>query len=284
MVVWRPCRGLDSRVFAPWALAFLELQSHQTLESDGQWLQIAVTCARTTRLMGDSSLLRGDLDWVVMKCLEKQRERRYETANGLARDIQRYLANEAVEARPPSTGYRMKKFIHRNRAMVAAVSAVAVALVIGIIGFAWQASIANYERTLADHERDIADRARVEADEQRELAQDRLYDSLFREARVLRTNRPIGFRRECFDRLRQAAAIPTSKRDVAVLNSEASRCLGDPVGLDPVEFPGRWNGERPGNPGSPAHAIDASGSVCARGTADCQLRGWHVLMHRASSN
>jgi serine/threonine protein kinase len=95
-----------------------------------------------------TSLLRGDLDWVVMKCLEKQRERRYETANGLARDIQRYLANEAVEARPPSTGYRMKKFIHRNRAMVAAVSAVAVALVIGIIGFAWQAPVSQ---TMSEH-------------------------------------------------------------------------------------------------------------------------------------
>jgi serine/threonine-protein kinase len=153
-----------------------------------------------------TALLRGELDWVVMKCLEKQRERRYETANGLARDVQRYLTNEAVEARPPSTGYRMRKFIHRNQVMVAAVSAVAVALVIGIIGFAWQASIANHERTLADQQRDKADKARVEADEQRELAQDRLYDSLFREARVLRTNRPIGFRRECFDRLRQASA------------------------------------------------------------------------------
>ena len=50
------------------------------------------------------ALLRGELDWVVMKCLEKQRDRRYETANGLARDIQRYLADEPVEARPPQRG------------------------------------------------------------------------------------------------------------------------------------------------------------------------------------
>jgi serine/threonine protein kinase len=59
-----------------------------------------------------AALLRGELDWVVMKCLERQRDRRYETANALARDIQRYLADEAVEARPPSTGYRMKKFVY----------------------------------------------------------------------------------------------------------------------------------------------------------------------------
>ncbi len=56
------------------------------------------------------ALLRGELDWVVMKCLEKHRERRYDTANALARDVERYLADEAVEARPPSAGYRLQKF------------------------------------------------------------------------------------------------------------------------------------------------------------------------------
>ena len=80
------------------------------------------------------ALLRGELDWVVMKCLEKHRERRYETANGLARDIQRYLADEAVEARPPSAGYRVSKFLHRNRGPVVAASLVLLALVCGIVG------------------------------------------------------------------------------------------------------------------------------------------------------
>ena len=61
------------------------------------------------------ALLRGELDWVVMKCLEKHRERRYETANALARDIQRYLAEEVVEARPPSAGYRLSKFLRRHQ-------------------------------------------------------------------------------------------------------------------------------------------------------------------------
>ncbi|WP_165246967.1 serine/threonine-protein kinase [Paludisphaera soli] len=76
------------------------------------------------------ALLRGELDWVVMKCLEKQRDRRYATANALARDIQRYLADEAVEARPPSAGYRLRKFIRRNRATATAAAAVAAALVL----------------------------------------------------------------------------------------------------------------------------------------------------------
>src|SRR5262249_15606680 len=66
------------------------------------------------------ALLRGELDWVVMKCLEKRRDRRYETASDLARDVQRYLADEPVEARPPSASYRLGKFLRRNRGPVLA--------------------------------------------------------------------------------------------------------------------------------------------------------------------
>jgi len=80
------------------------------------------------------ALLRGELDWVVMKCLEKQRDRRYETANALSRDIQRYLADEEVEARPPSAGYRLSKFLRRNRGPVLAASVVLVSVVGGLTG------------------------------------------------------------------------------------------------------------------------------------------------------
>jgi serine/threonine protein kinase/tetratricopeptide (TPR) repeat protein len=82
-------------------------------------------------------LVRGDLDWIVMKALEKERSRRYETANGLARDLQRYLADEMVEARPTSTTYRLRKFFRRNKGLVRAVSAVFVLLVAGIVGTSW---------------------------------------------------------------------------------------------------------------------------------------------------
>lgn len=84
--------------------------------------------ARLTRL------LRGELDWVVMKCLEKKRDRRYETANGLARDIQRYLARETVEARPPSTVYRMQKFLARNKGTVIAATLLLLTLIAGMVG------------------------------------------------------------------------------------------------------------------------------------------------------
>ena len=81
-----------------------------------------------------SRLMKGELDWVVLKALEKDRPRRYETANGLARDIQRYLADEVVEARPPSAGYRLRKFVRRHKGQVIAASLVLLALVGGIVG------------------------------------------------------------------------------------------------------------------------------------------------------
>jgi hypothetical protein len=80
------------------------------------------------------ALLRGELDWVVMKCLEKSRDRRYETANGLVRDVQRYLADEPVEARPPSARYRLSKFLRRHKGSVVAAGLVLLALVAGIVG------------------------------------------------------------------------------------------------------------------------------------------------------
>jgi serine/threonine protein kinase len=76
-------------------------------------------------------LVRGDLDWIVMKTLEKDRTRRYETANGLAMDIQRHLNNEPVLARPPSSFYRLQKLVRRNKVAVAALSAVCLAMCIG---------------------------------------------------------------------------------------------------------------------------------------------------------
>jgi len=152
-----------------------------------------------------SQLVRGDLDWIVMKALEKDRTRRYETANGMAMDLQRYLADEPVEASPPSAIYRFRKFARRNKAAMATVSLVLAALVIGTAVSTWQAIratraewLAN-ERLLAETQahreaaeargradenaarertqRKIADRERAEAMRQRQVVQRQLYVS-----------------------------------------------------------------------------------------------------------
>jgi serine/threonine protein kinase/tetratricopeptide (TPR) repeat protein len=81
-----------------------------------------------------TKLMRGELDWIVMKALEKDRNRRYETANGFAMDVQRYLADEAVQACPPSVGYRFRKFARRNKGPVAAAVSILCVLVAGIAG------------------------------------------------------------------------------------------------------------------------------------------------------
>ncbi len=87
--------------------------------------------------------LQGDLDWIVMKCLEKDRARRYETASGLAADLKRHLNNEPVVARPPSAAYRFQRAFRRNKAAFATATAVALALLLGAIASGWLAVIAT---------------------------------------------------------------------------------------------------------------------------------------------
>ncbi|MEO0650633.1 MAG: serine/threonine-protein kinase, partial [Planctomycetota bacterium] len=89
---------------------------------------------RRTDVKKLGAILRGDLDWIVLKCLEKDRTRRYETANGLAADIARHLADEPVLAGPPSALYTFRKFVKRNRGRVVAGSLLAVLLVAAVVG------------------------------------------------------------------------------------------------------------------------------------------------------
>jgi len=90
-----------------------------------------LTQFRRTNVQSLRRELKGDLDWIVMKAMDTERTRRYETVNGLAMDLQRYLDDEPVVARPPSTGYRLSRFARRNRAAVVAGSLVVLTLVAG---------------------------------------------------------------------------------------------------------------------------------------------------------
>lgn len=112
----------------------------------------------------------GELDWIVMKALEKDRRRRYDTASALAADLQRYLANEPVAACPPSSVYRFRKFARRNKAALVTAGLVAVALVVGILVSSWQAvratraeTLAEDRRQQAEHEGQLARQAELQA-------------------------------------------------------------------------------------------------------------------------
>jgi serine/threonine protein kinase len=186
--------------------------------------------------------LKGDLDWIVMKCLEKDRSRRYDTANGLAMDLERHLNNEPVVARPPSAAYRFQKAWRRNKLAFSAATAVTVALVAGISISLWQTARATRERNKAVEaemretaQRKAAEAAQAEANHQRDLAQVRLFDSLVREMRSISTIRPLGYRKDLQDRVRLALELPQSALRRDELRAEFTQGLGDPFGMAPVE-------------------------------------------------
>ncbi|MCW5556625.1 MAG: protein kinase [Verrucomicrobiae bacterium] len=134
------------------------------------------------------SLLAGDLDWIVMKCLEKDRTRRYDTANGLAADLQRHLSSEPVVARPPSVVYRLQKSVRRNRLAYAAGAAVGLSLLVGLVVSGWMflqqrrayrqetlaRAAAQQERARADAEAKTAREARNVAESQTKAAEKNL--------------------------------------------------------------------------------------------------------------
>ena len=193
---------------------------------------------------------KGDLDWIVMKALEKDRTHRYETANGLATDLKRYLNHEPVVARPPSSAYRFQKLVRRNKLAFAAAGAVACALLLGIIATTWQASRATHamQEALAAQTRESVQRHKAEANEKKAIeaqanearqkagAQQGLYESLVGQARATRLARQLGYRNSVFALLEHAKALDVTQKSLAVLRNEAVACLGDIVGLTPATF------------------------------------------------
>jgi len=99
----------------------------------------AIAACRQVEPRKLSALVRGELDWIVMKALEKDRNRRYETANGFSMDVQRYLADEPVQACPPSAAYRLRKFARRHKGTLATVLTILVVLLAGTAVSTWQA-------------------------------------------------------------------------------------------------------------------------------------------------
>ena len=130
----------------------------------------SVAACRKTEPAKLSRMMKGELDWVVMKALEKDRTRRYETANALARDLQRYLADEVVEARPASSGYRLRKFARKNRAVLATTATIGLLLIAGIAVSTWQAVRARRAEIAAIKAADAERLAKLDAEAQKTKA------------------------------------------------------------------------------------------------------------------
>jgi tetratricopeptide (TPR) repeat protein len=150
-----------------------------------------------------AAVMRGDLDWIVMKCLEKDRTRRYDTANELARELHRYLNNEPVYARPPSAVYRLHKLARRHKLAVASAAAVGIALLVGVVATGWQAIRATRAERLEKEQRQQAERnatlARLEADKSQQVA-DFLREMLRGVRPTVALGRDVTVLREILDR------------------------------------------------------------------------------------
>jgi serine/threonine protein kinase/DNA-binding SARP family transcriptional activator len=116
-------------------------------------------------------LMHGELDWIVMKALDKDRNRRYETASAFAADVQRHLADEPVLACPPSAGYRLRKLLRRHRGRVLAAAVVFLALVAGIAGLAVGLFQAEHQRQAAETARENERLEKLRAEQEKQIAQ-----------------------------------------------------------------------------------------------------------------
>jgi hypothetical protein len=139
------------------------------LSSSGDLPKIAA--ARKMEPARLSRVLRGEIDWIVMRCLEKDRSRRYETASALARDVERYPRDETVEACPPSVGYRLRKFARKYRVMLSTAAAFAALLLIASGVGIWLAVVAWRAEMTADQKREEAEDAAKQASEARDRAE-----------------------------------------------------------------------------------------------------------------
>jgi WD40 repeat protein/serine/threonine protein kinase len=174
-------------------------------------------------------LVRGELDWIVMKALEKDRGRRYETANGFAADVQRYLADEPVLACPPSAWYRFRKSARRHRAALATGALIATLLAVGTVVSTWLAIRATDAERLAEDrlETEKEERARAVRAEQERKRQ--LVGAKLAQARAGRWSHQVGQRFDGLRALTEAAALARElEMDASVfqdLRDEMVACL-----------------------------------------------------------
>jgi len=165
-----------------------------------------------------AKLVRGDLDWIVMKTLEKDRTRRYETVGSLAADVKRHLNEEPVEAGPPGATYRIGKFIRKHRRTVAAIVAIAATLIIGLIVSTTLYFIANHARNQEAVARATAEHAQKAEQEQRKLAE---------EQRSLTETKAEDLRRSSYVNSIQLADFKYNERNISRVRELLNACPND---------------------------------------------------------
>jgi serine/threonine protein kinase/WD40 repeat protein len=197
-----------------------------------------VSARRRTDPKRLGQLVRGELDWIVMKALEKDRNRRYESASAFAADVQRYLDDEPVQACPPSLGYRLRKFVRRNKWPVLGAGVLVGALVVGIIGTTSGMIRATAAQAVAVDEANKKEAAVAAARQSEGEAREQLFLALLNRARAGRFSRLRGQRLDSLAALAEAAEIRPDER----LRGEAIAALALP---DVRRVPG-WHSQSPG--------------------------------------
>jgi serine/threonine protein kinase/WD40 repeat protein len=187
-----------------------------------------------SKVKNQKSKIADDLDWIVMKCLEKDRARRYGTANGLAGDIERHLNNEPVLARPPSKLYEFQKTVRRHWVGFVATAVVFLALAQGVVVSSLEIVRVRKAEQDQSRQRIVAQQAQVEEARQKSAAQQELYKSLLAQASAIRLARQVGYRDRVFALLKEAAVLDVSQRNLADLRREAMACMGDPLSLPSI--------------------------------------------------
>jgi serine/threonine protein kinase/WD40 repeat protein len=183
-----------------------------------------VSAHRKTEPKRLSRLFRGELDAIVMKALEKDRDRRYETASAFVADIRRYLHDEPVQACPPSLGYRLRKLVRRHKGPVLAASLVVLALVCGIIGTTWGMIRATDAQADAVNKAKEKESALAAAQKSARDAKNQLFLALWNQARAGRFSRQMGQRLDTLEALSKAARL---RPEVADLKSTSTARLRD---------------------------------------------------------
>ncbi len=246
--------------------------------SDSGEALASISANRHTEPAKLTKLVRGELDWIVMKTLEKDRNRRYETAKDFAADVQRYLADEPVQACPPSAGYRFRKFARRNKRVLATVGLVAMALVAGTVVSAWQAIRATeaeglaHTRLQAESEAQNATREQLRLTEQAEMQASAQALSLVGGTGAGQPAEPAG--RPAVQEPRGPGGgrqdgpdMNLPEKDLLELRNETIACLA----LPDLRVAREWNGGRSGN-----GRVDFDGTLehyaCADQQGSCSIR------------